>query len=170
MPKSSATEVVKGYEYDRGQFVTFTPDELKALEPESTGTIDLSTFVPRADVDPLYFNTPYYVYPDGRIAVEAFQVLNVAMTEAGLAGIGRIKAGPGPRAARNRGRRSAPRRSAPMRRSKVSGSGDADQRQRQQFHVMGWKRPLPTASACQGDGVNGAGTTSSVPLCFEHAH
>ena len=82
--------MVKGYEYDRGQFVTFTPDELKALEPESTGTIDLSTFVPRADVDPLYFNTPYYVYPDGRIAVEAFQVLNAAMTEAGLAGIGRI--------------------------------------------------------------------------------
>jgi len=84
------TEVVKGYEYDRGQFVTFTPDELKALEPESTGAIDLSTFVPRADVDPLYFNTPYFVYPDGRIAVEAFGVLNAAMTEAGLAGIGRI--------------------------------------------------------------------------------
>jgi DNA end-binding protein Ku len=82
--------VVKGYEYDRGQFVTFSPDELKALDIESTGAVDLSTFVPRQEVDPLYFNTPYYVYPDGWIGVEAFQVLNAALTKAGLAGMGRI--------------------------------------------------------------------------------
>ena len=57
-------EVRKGYEYERGQFVTFTLEELKALHVESSHTIDLTTFVPRAEVDPLYFNTPYYVYPD----------------------------------------------------------------------------------------------------------
>lgn len=50
-------EVVKGYEYERGQFVTFTPEELKALDVESSRTIDLSTFVPRADIDPVYFST-----------------------------------------------------------------------------------------------------------------
>src|SRR5437868_1121718 len=44
-------EVVKGYEYERGQFVTFSPDELKGLDIESTGAIDLATFVPRQDVD-----------------------------------------------------------------------------------------------------------------------
>src|SRR5205807_2210514 len=54
-------EVAKGYEYERGQFVTFTPEELKALDIESSRTVDLSTFVPRADIDPVYFSTPYYV-------------------------------------------------------------------------------------------------------------
>ena len=60
-------EVVKGYEYERGEFVTFTAEELKALDVESSKIIDLETFVPRAEVDPIYFNTPYYVYPDGRM-------------------------------------------------------------------------------------------------------
>src|SRR5207248_6635670 len=53
-------EVVKGYEFERGQFVTFTPAELKALDVESTRRIDLSTFVPRDQLDPVYFNVPYY--------------------------------------------------------------------------------------------------------------
>jgi hypothetical protein len=50
-------EVVKGYEYERGQFVTLTPEELKALDLESSKVIDLEMFVPRGDVDPVYFNT-----------------------------------------------------------------------------------------------------------------
>ena len=52
-------EVVKGYEYERGQFVTFTPNELKALDLESSKVIDLEMFVPRGELDPLYFNSPY---------------------------------------------------------------------------------------------------------------
>jgi non-homologous end joining protein Ku len=54
-------QVVKGYEFERGQWVTFTPAELKALDIESSKTIELETFVPRADVDPLYFNAGYYI-------------------------------------------------------------------------------------------------------------
>jgi len=83
-------EVVKGYEYERGQFVTFTPEELKALDVESSKIIDLETFVPRAEVDPVYFSTPYYVYPDGRIADQTFGVIGAAMREAGTVGIGRV--------------------------------------------------------------------------------
>ncbi|MFZ3233743.1 MAG: Ku protein [Stellaceae bacterium] len=83
-------EVVKGYEYERGRFVTFTPNELKALDVESSKIIDLETFVPRAEVDPVYFSTPYYVYPDGPIAVETFRVIGAAMAEAGAVGIGRV--------------------------------------------------------------------------------
>jgi DNA end-binding protein Ku len=83
-------EVVKGYEYERGQFVTFTAEELKALDVESSKIIDLETFAPRAEVDPVYFSTPYYVYPDGPIAVETFRVIGAAMAEAGAVGIGRI--------------------------------------------------------------------------------
>jgi DNA end-binding protein Ku len=83
-------EVVRGYEFERGQFVTFTPEELKTLDIESSRIIDLETFVPRADIDPVYFNSPYYVYPDGPIAVETFRVIGAAMEEAGTAGIGRV--------------------------------------------------------------------------------
>jgi len=83
-------DVMKGYEYQRGQFVTFTADELKALDVESSRIIDLSTFVPRADIGPVYFSTPYYVYPDGPIAAEAFRVIGQALADAGMAGIGTI--------------------------------------------------------------------------------
>jgi len=83
-------EVRKGYEYERGQFVTFTPEELKALDVESSHTIDLTTFVPRAEIDPLYFNTSYYVYPDGSVAAETYRTISAAMAEAGMAGLGRL--------------------------------------------------------------------------------
>src|SRR5215472_5042136 len=62
-------EVVKGYEYSRGQFVTFTPEELKALDVESSKVINLEAFVPRSDINPAYFDAAYYLYPDGPIAV-----------------------------------------------------------------------------------------------------
>jgi DNA end-binding protein Ku len=84
------SEVVKGYEYGRGQFVTFTADELKALDVESSKVVDLQRFVPHGDIDAVYFDSPYYLYPDGPIAVEALRVIGAAMTEAGVAGIGRL--------------------------------------------------------------------------------
>src|SRR5215469_18966793 len=84
------SQVVKGYEYDRGQFVTFSAEELKALDVESSKVIDLESFVSRADIDPVYFDTPYYLYPDGPIAVEALRVIGAAMAQAGVAGIGRL--------------------------------------------------------------------------------
>jgi DNA end-binding protein Ku len=83
-------EVIKGYEYERGGFVTFTAEELKALDVESSKIIDLESFVPRGEVDPVYFSTPYYVYPDGPIANETFRVIGAAMAEAGVVGIGRV--------------------------------------------------------------------------------
>ena len=67
--------MVKGYEYQRGQFVTFTAEELKALDVESSKVIDLEKFLPRGDIDPVYFDSPYYLYPDGPIAVETLPVI-----------------------------------------------------------------------------------------------
>jgi DNA end-binding protein Ku len=84
------SRVIKGYEYDRGQFVTFSAEELKALDVESSKVIDLETFLPRGDIDPVYFDTPYYLYPDGPIAVEALRVIGAAMAEACVVGIGRL--------------------------------------------------------------------------------
>jgi Ku70/Ku80-like protein len=83
-------EVVKGYEYSRGQFVTFTAEELKALDVESSKIIDLEKFVPSSDIDPVYFDTSYYLYPDGPIAVEALRVIGAAMADAGVVGLGRL--------------------------------------------------------------------------------
>ena len=83
-------EVVRGYEYERGQYITFTPDELKALDLESSKVIDLEMFVPGGEVDPVYFNSLYYLYPDGQMAVEAIRVIGAAMADAGVVGIGRL--------------------------------------------------------------------------------
>jgi DNA end-binding protein Ku len=72
-------EVVKGYKYQRGQFVTLTAEELKTLDVESSKVIDLAKSVPHGDIDPVYFDSPYYLYPDGRIAVETLRVIGAAM-------------------------------------------------------------------------------------------
>jgi DNA end-binding protein Ku len=79
-------EVVKGYEYSRGQFITFTDEELKALDVESSKVVDLAG----SDIDPVYFDSPYYLYPDGPIAVEALRVIGAAMAQAGVVGLGRL--------------------------------------------------------------------------------
>src|ERR1700730_3030787 len=81
-------EVVKGYEYSRGQFLTFTAEELKALDVERSKVIELEKFVPSGDIDPVYFDSPYYVYPDGPIAVGALRVSGAPMAEAGVVGPG----------------------------------------------------------------------------------
>jgi DNA end-binding protein Ku len=59
-------EMVKGYEFEKGQFVLFTADELKALEAESRHTIDIVSFIPEQSVDPIYFDKAYYLAPDKR--------------------------------------------------------------------------------------------------------
>jgi DNA end-binding protein Ku len=83
-------EVVKGYEYSRGQFLTFTAAELKALDVESSKVVDLEKFVAGSDIDPIYFDSPYYLYPDGPIAFEALRVIGAAMAQAGVVGLGRL--------------------------------------------------------------------------------
>ena len=83
-------EVVKGYEYGRDQFVTFTAEELQALDVESSKVIDLEKFVPRGDLDPVYLDTPYYLYPDGPVAEETLRVIGAAMAETGVVGLGRL--------------------------------------------------------------------------------
>lgn len=83
-------QIVKGYEYDRGRYVTLSDDELKELQIESSKIIDLDQFVDRDGVDPVYLDAPYYVYPDGELADEAFRVIGEAMSKADKVGLGRI--------------------------------------------------------------------------------
>jgi len=83
-------EIVKGYEYDRGRYVTIDDDELKALQIESSKIIDLDRFVDREEVDPVYLDTPYYVYPDGELAAQTFRVIGEAMVRKNKVGLGRV--------------------------------------------------------------------------------
>src|SRR3954454_24161399 len=57
-------DVVKGYEFAKDQYVTFTPDELKALEEKATQTIETSEFIPLSAIDPVFFDRPYYLGPE----------------------------------------------------------------------------------------------------------
>jgi len=83
-------QIVKGYEYERGRYVTIDDDELKALQIESSKIIDLERFVDRDEVDPVYLDTPYYVYPDGELAAETFRVIGEAMAHKHKVGLGRV--------------------------------------------------------------------------------
>src|SRR5580693_8143768 len=73
-----------------GQFLTFTAEELKALDVESSKVVDLEKFVAGDDIDPVYFDSPYFVYPDGPIAVEVLRVIGAAMAKVGVVGLGRL--------------------------------------------------------------------------------
>jgi DNA end-binding protein Ku len=83
-------QIVKGYEYERGRYVTISDDELKDLQIESSKIIDLERFVDRVAVDPIYLDTPYYVHPDGEIAAETFRVIGEAMAQKNKLGLGRV--------------------------------------------------------------------------------
>jgi DNA end-binding protein Ku len=84
-------EVVKGYEYEKGHYVTVEPDDLKRLRLETTDTIDITEFVD--DVDPIYFDAPYYLVPDGSVAEEGYRVIREALRESGKVAIGQVVVG-----------------------------------------------------------------------------
>lgn len=75
-------EMVKGYEFSKGQYVLFSEDELKALEDKSTQTIEITEFVPSETVDPIYFDKAYYLGPD-RHGARPYALLSRALTETG---------------------------------------------------------------------------------------
>jgi DNA end-binding protein Ku len=83
--------MIKGYEFAKDRYVTFTPDELKALEEEATQSIDITEFVPIAKIDPIYFDRPYYLGPD-KGGDKAYRLLAKAMIETGRAALGRYAA------------------------------------------------------------------------------
>jgi DNA end-binding protein Ku len=84
-------EIVKGYEYEKGHYVTVEPDDLKRLRLETTDTIDITEFV--EDVDPIYFDAPYYLVPDGSVAEQGYRVIREALRESGKIAIGQVVVG-----------------------------------------------------------------------------
>ncbi len=85
--------IVKGYEYEKGQYVEIDDSELKKLKVESRHTIDLVQFTDLKDIDPIYFDKPYFVAPDGDIAMEAFITLRDALRDTKKVALGQITIG-----------------------------------------------------------------------------
>ena len=83
-------ELVKGYEYDKGQYVVLDKQELDQIQVASTKVLDLTTFVDRGSISPLFLASPYYVYPAAKPAIEAYRVIREAMKNRNKVAIGRI--------------------------------------------------------------------------------
>ena len=84
------SELVKGYEVSKGEYIILTDEEIKSVKLESTKTIDIERFVPEAEIDRIYWDNPYYLAPDGKLAQEAFNVIRAAMEKSGQIALGRI--------------------------------------------------------------------------------
>ena len=83
-------DIVKGYQYEKGQYVVLDKEDLDALQIESTRILDLTSFVDRDSVNELFVETPYYVYPEGKTGIEAFRVISQAMRNRKKVGIGSV--------------------------------------------------------------------------------
>jgi len=82
------SEIAKGYEFEKGRYVVMTEEDVSKVRPDSTRVIDLVQFTDAATIDPIYFERPYYLAPDGAMATEAFAVMREGMK--GKAGIGKL--------------------------------------------------------------------------------
>ena len=82
-------EIVKGYEYEKGKFVVITDEDFKAAALESSKTLEILDFVKQEEIDPRYFETPYYLVPS-KGGEKAYALLREAIRNTGAVGIGKI--------------------------------------------------------------------------------
>ena len=85
-----ASDIVKGYEVGKGEYIELEPEELEAVAIESTRTIEIDEFVPKNEIDDLYLNNPYYLVPDGEVGQQAFAVIREAIRKQGMVALGRV--------------------------------------------------------------------------------
>src|SRR5688500_5580187 len=83
-------EIIKGYEVSKGEYVLLDPEEIEGVKLESRKTLELTQFVPLQDIDPIYYDKPYYVVPADDLAEEAFVVVREALRKSGMVGIGQL--------------------------------------------------------------------------------
>lgn len=84
-------DLIKGYEFTKGQYVTFSKDELDAVAERTSGGIDIAEFVPQSQIDAIYYAKAYYLAPDGG-AARAYHLLAAALRETGLVAVARHSA------------------------------------------------------------------------------
>ena len=83
-------DIVKGYEYEKGEYVLLTEEEIEDVKLESKKTLELTQFVGAHEIDPIYFDKPYFVVPQDDLAEEAFRVVRDALKKAGKVGLGQL--------------------------------------------------------------------------------
>ena len=83
-------DLVKGYQFEKDKYVVVTAEELDEIVIESSKTVDIDGFVDAADIDPIYYDSMYYLAPDGPIAEETFAVILEAMKQVGKVAVARI--------------------------------------------------------------------------------
>ena len=81
---------VKGYQFEKGQYIQVEDEELDEVALESTHTIEIEKFVPREEVDEIYLDESYYIVPNDKVAYEAFAVIREAMKKEDLVGLARV--------------------------------------------------------------------------------
>jgi DNA end-binding protein Ku len=82
-------DIVRGYEYEKGSYVVLSDDELAALRPEATQSIEIQAFVDRDEIDPMLFDVPYHLEPDKR-GRHAYALLRDALEKTGKVGIAQV--------------------------------------------------------------------------------
>jgi DNA end-binding protein Ku len=87
------SDLVKGYQIAKGEYVLFDKEELEAVKLESTKIVDIEKFVRRESIDRLYWDTPYHLVPSGKTGIEAYAVIRAAMAKRGMVAIGRLVMG-----------------------------------------------------------------------------
>ena len=83
-------EILKGYEVEKGEYVLLDPEEIEKVKLESRKTLELTQFVDLSDIDPIYYDKPYFVVPADDLAEEAFVVLREALRQAKKVGVGQL--------------------------------------------------------------------------------
>src|SRR5690348_17036243 len=83
-------DIGRGYEYAKGQYIQVEDDELSKIQIESTHTIDIETFVPRAEIDDRYLDSPYYLAPTDKVGQEAFAVIRDAIRDKKMVALARV--------------------------------------------------------------------------------
>jgi DNA end-binding protein Ku len=83
-------EILKGYEVEKGEYVLLDPEEIEKVKLESRKTLELTQFVDLSDIDPIYYDKPYFVVPSDDLAEEAFIVLREALRQSKKVGVGQL--------------------------------------------------------------------------------
>lgn len=83
-------EILKGFEYEKGHYVLLTEDDIDAVRLETRKTFDLTQFVGSCEIEPLYFDKPYFVVPQDELAEDAFRVIRDALRETQMVGLGQL--------------------------------------------------------------------------------
>ena len=84
------SNIIKGYEVAKGQYIELAPEELEAVAIDSKRTIDIDEFVPKSQIDELYIRDPYFIAPDGDVGQQAFAVIREAIRKEGMVAIGKV--------------------------------------------------------------------------------